>query len=321
MAASADDLIRLSRHLVREGSTAWLPTVITSPIEMIEHCDRTIAEAMEQQRELERATQRGNRETPGASILGMHLEGPFISSKRLGAHPPRNLLPQGEALERVLRLKTLRLITLAPELDGALDAIPRLVACGIVVSLGHTDASYETSIKGLQAGATMLTHLFNAMPPFHHRAPGPVGAATHEPRPCVTMIPDGVHVHPSVLRLCSGLKAGFITDRVASAQAEQAPATIFGKACIGIVQDGRAARFPDGTLLGSTISMLDAARIARQELGCDWRSVEALTSREAARALKIWNRGRIAANCRADMVMVDRALKLKGVWVGGREID
>ncbi|HXD90220.1 MAG TPA: hypothetical protein VNU00_04110, partial [Candidatus Binataceae bacterium] len=193
MAASADDLLRLSHCLAHEGTTAWLPTIITSPLATIERCDAVIAEAMTAQREMERAANRGSHQPVGATILGMHLEGPFISPKRLGAHPPLHLPPRGEALDRILALKSLKLITLAPEVEGALDAIPRFVARGVTVSIGHTDADYESAVAGLAAGARMFTHLFNAMPPFHHRAPGPIGAATEtSPYPWITLIPDGV---------------------------------------------------------------------------------------------------------------------------------
>jgi N-acetylglucosamine-6-phosphate deacetylase len=319
MAADAEQLLRLARELVREGTTAWLPAVITAPLETIERCDRIIGDAMAYQRELERAARRGSRATPGATILGMHLEGPFISPLRLGAHPRENLAPQGEALERVLGLKSIRLITIAPELEGAAEAIRRLTARGVTVALGHTDAGYEAAVKGLEAGATMITHLFNAMRPLHHREPGVIGAAAHKLRPCAMMIADGVHVAPSVMRLCRGLRTALVTDRVASAGAKQAPATIFGRPARDISHDSGAARYAGGTLFGSTISMLDAARMARSAMGCDWAAVAALTSGEAARALKLRNRGRIAPGGRADMVMVDPALKVKGVWTGGRE--
>ncbi len=139
MSASVEELLELSHCLAHEGTTGWLPTVITSPLDQIERCDAIIAEAMAAQAEQERRA--GSRTLVGASILGMHLEGPFISPKRLGVHPALNLLPQGEALEWVLQLKSLKLITLAPELEGALDAIRMLTERGIAVSIGHTDAT------------------------------------------------------------------------------------------------------------------------------------------------------------------------------------
>ncbi|MBV8356604.1 MAG: amidohydrolase family protein, partial [Deltaproteobacteria bacterium] len=175
--ASATDLREISRRLVSEGTTAWLPTLITAPLDEVERVDRVIAEAMTAQEEARRAARAAGALFAESAILGMHLEGPFVSPHRLGVHPPLNLLPRGEALQRVMRLQTLRLITMAPELEGALDAIRILVDEGIAVSIGHTDASYEQARAGIAAGARMFTHVFNAMPQLHHRAPGAVGAA------------------------------------------------------------------------------------------------------------------------------------------------
>jgi len=180
--ASASDLREISRRLVREGTTAWLPTLITARLEQVERVDRVIAEAMTAQKEARRAAHSGGARFAEAAILGMHLEGPFVSPHHLGAHPPLNLLPHGEALQQVMRLKTLRLITMAPELDGALNAIRALADQGIAVSIGHTDASYEQAMAGVAAGARMFTHVFNAMPPLHHRAPGAAGAALSDSR-------------------------------------------------------------------------------------------------------------------------------------------
>ena len=321
MAASAEDLLRLSHCLAHEGTTAWLPTVITSPLDTIERCDAVIAEAMAAQHESERASRRGGADAVGATILGMHLEGPFISPQRLGAHPPLNVLPQGDVLERILALKSLRLITLAPELPGALDAIPGLVARGVTVSIGHTDADYETAVAGLKAGARMFTHLFNAMPPFHHRTPGPIGAAAREPGPTVTLIPDGVHLHPATLRLCQALHVAFVTDRVAFASADESPATLFGHPCEGASQDSRVVRLADGTLAGSTITMRDAALMMARDLGGGMEGAERVTALNPANALQIRDRGRIYPKCRADLILLDPQLNLKAVFIGGRELD
>ncbi|MGH7905310.1 MAG: amidohydrolase family protein, partial [Candidatus Binataceae bacterium] len=161
--APAADLRRMAARLAREGTAAFLPTVITAPIAQIESADAAILEARDSQ------ARAGAGE---AAIIGMHLEGPFISPMRRGAHPECALAPAGEALERVLRLKSLRLITLAPELDGASEAIARFVNKGVAVSLGHSNASFEEAVTGVAAGARMFTHLFNAMRPIANRDPG-----------------------------------------------------------------------------------------------------------------------------------------------------
>ena len=144
MSASADGIIEISRQLAREGTTAWLPTAVTSSIDHIEKVYRAIGAAIAHQH---------RDDFLGARILGMHLEGPFISPLRLGAHPKLNLDPQGGAFERVLALEHLKLVTLAPELPGALDAIARLTSRGVVVSIGHTNATFEEASAGIAAGA------------------------------------------------------------------------------------------------------------------------------------------------------------------------
>lgn len=327
MSATADDLLELAHCLAHEGTTGWLPTVITSPLETIERVDAVIAEAMAAQAETERATQRGSSILPSATILGMHLEGPFISPVRRGVHPPLNLLPQGEALDRVSRLKTLKLITLAPELDGAMHAIRALTARGIVVSIGHTDATYEQTLAAIDAGARMFTHLFNAMPPLHHRAPGVVGAALSLSKARAAIIPDGVHLHPALLNT-PNLNPVVTTDRVALASTDGTSMPLFG----GLVKEAHtadgAARLPDGTLAGSVITMLDGLHLTMQRLVGNGWSLNGVLSEYGemsafgpAAILGLPDRGRIEPGWRADLIVLDRDLNLKAVFVGGRELD
>jgi N-acetylglucosamine-6-phosphate deacetylase len=327
MSASVDDLLELAHCLAHEGTTGWLPTVITSPLETIERVDAIIAEAMAAQAESESADQRGSRGLPGATILGMHLEGPFISPERRGVHPPFNLLPQGEPLERVSRLQTLKLITLAPELEGALDAIRALTANGIVVSIGHTDATYEQTLAGIDAGARMFTHLFNAMPPLHHRTPGAVGAALSLSSARAAIIPDGIHLHPALFDT-PNLNPVITTDRVALASTDGAPMALFG----GLIEQAHtadgAARLPDGSLAGSVITMLDGLHLtAKRLMDKGWTLSGVLAEYGEMSAfgpsaiLGLADRGRIEAGWRADLIVLDRELNLKAVFVGGRELD
>ncbi len=327
MSASVDDLLELSHCLAHEGTSGWLPTVITSPLETIERVDAIIAAAMAAQAETGRAAQLGNRSLTGATILGMHLEGPFISPTRRGVHPPLNLLPQGEALERVRRLQTLKLITLAPELDGAIDAIGALTAQGIVVSIGHTDATYEQTLAAIEAGARMFTHLFNAMPPLHHRTPGAVGAALSMSGARAAIIPDGVHLHPALLDT-PNLNPVITTDRVALAGTDGAPMALFGGLIKAARMENGAARLPDGTLAGSVITMLDGLHLtARRLLAKGWSIGGILAEYGEMSAfgpsaiLGLADRGRIEAGRRADLIVLDRELNLKAVFVGGRELD
>ena len=216
MTATADGILEISDRLAREGTTAWLPTAITSPIDRIENVHRTIGEAIERQRDAPR----------GARILGLHLEGPFISPLRLGAHPQRNLEPRGEAFERVMALEHLKLVTLAPELPGALEATRRLTSREVVVSIGHTNATFEEASAGVAAGARMFTHLFNAMRPLNHRDPGAIAAALTNEVAMPAVIPDGVHLAPEILRLIYMTRGArrmiLTTDKVSLAGTESA---------------------------------------------------------------------------------------------------
>ncbi len=313
MSASADGLLSISKRLAAEGTTGWLPTAITSPLESIERVHRSVDEAATAQEHDDRADS-------GASILGMHLEGPFISSRRLGAHPKLNLEPAGEALERILTLDRLRLLTLAPELPSALEAISRLRARGVVVSLGHTDATFEQAEAGIAAGATMFTHLFNAMRPMSHRDPGVIAAALLARAAMPAVIPDAVHVHPAMLRLVYRLRgaAGMIltTDKIGLAGAPEASTSLVG---VRIRVEGGAARLEDGTLAGSVISMLDGVRVMVEKAGVTAGEAAMMAAGNPAAMLSLADRGRIEPGARADLLVLSPGLDLKNVFVAGRE--
>jgi N-acetylglucosamine-6-phosphate deacetylase len=303
MSASATELREISRRLVVEGTTAWLATVITTTLDQVERIDRVIAEAIAEQEEVGLAARARRTRCPESALLGMHLEGPFISPRRLGIHPPLNLLPEGEAFERVMHLETVRLITLAPELDGALDAIRVLADKRIAVSIGHTDADYDQAMAGVAAGARMFTHVFNAMPPLHHRAPGAAGAALSQCSAMVALIPDGVHVHPAMLQIVWRARGPhgtiFTSDRVSLAGSTDRNTLFGGEASTSIV-DG-AGRRADGTLAGSIITMLDAVRTMRRFADIDMRGIMDAGSRNPARVLELRDRGNLLPRSRADL--------------------
>jgi N-acetylglucosamine-6-phosphate deacetylase len=312
MNASADELATLSSHLAREGTTAWMPTAVTAPIEKIAHVNDSIATAYENSR----------RDESAAAILGMHLEGPFISPLRLGAHPALNLEPRGDAFERVLAMSALRLITLAPELVGGLDAIRRLTARNVVVSIGHTNATLDEANAGIEAGARMFTHLFNAMRPLNHRDPGVIAAALAPSAAVAGIIPDSVHLHPAILRLAfdargrSGLI--LVTDKVALAQTSGTEKNV-GRAR-ATIRDG-AARLDDGTLAGSIISMLDGVRVMVEKAGVTIDDAAVMAATNPARLIDANDRGLIQVGTRADLILLSRTLELKSVFIAGREIS
>jgi len=314
MNAAPDALATLSRHLAREGATAWMPTAVTASIEKIAQVHESIAGAIENSRR--------DNSADAAAILGMHLEGPFISPLRLGAHPALNLEPRGDSFQRVLAMRALRLITLAPELPGGFDAIRRLTARAVVVSIGHTNATLEEANAGIAAGARMFTHLFNAMRPLNHRDPGVIAAALAPSPALAAIIPDGVHVHPAVLRLASRARGKdgmiLVTDKVALAKASSSEKNA-GRAR-GSIRDG-AARLDDGTLAGSIISMLDGVRVMVERAGVSIGDAAVMAATNPANLVGAGDRGRIQIGARADLIVLSRTLELKSVFIAGREIS
>ncbi len=308
MAASPDDLTDMSRYLAREGVTAYLPTAVTASLDRIAKVERAVAHC--------RAV--NNDSFDIASILGLHLEGPFISPQRLGVHPALMLDPAGEALERVLAMEQLRLLTLAPELPGALTAIQRANRRGVAVSLGHTDATWPQAQGAIEAGARMFTHVFNAMRPLHHREPGVIAAALTPSPAFAAVIPDGVHVHPQVLALVYRARgaAGMVltSDKVGT---DPAASPAFSSASNG----RRAAHNSGGRLAGSLISMLDGVRLMVREVGVSVGEAALMASTNPARILALRERGKIEAGCVADLIVLDSALNLKAVFIAGCELD
>jgi N-acetylglucosamine-6-phosphate deacetylase len=314
MTAPPDSLLSLARHLAREGTTAWMPTAVTAPIEKIGRVHQSIADAM-------RNSQPEN-SADSAAILGMHLEGPFISPLRLGAHPHLNLEPRGEPLDAVLAMDALRLITLAPEIPGALAAIERLTARGVIVSIGHTNATREEANAGIAAGARMFTHLFNAMRPLNHRDPGVIAAALAPSRALAAIIPDGVHVHPSILDLAFRARGKdgmlLVTDKVVLAGTATASGANVGRAT-ATIRDG-AVRLADGTLAGSVISMLDGVRLIVEKTAATIGEAAVMAATNPAILTGAPDRGRLQANKRADLIVLTPALQLKSVFIDGIEI-
>ncbi|HLH78458.1 MAG TPA: N-acetylglucosamine-6-phosphate deacetylase [Candidatus Binataceae bacterium] len=299
--ATPSALGELARRLALAGTTAFLPTAITAPLEELAQVERVVAEAIQSQR------------PPGAELLGLHLEGPFISPVRLGVHPQHALEPRGPALERIAALERLRLITMAPELPGAPAAIQALRRRGVAVSLGHSDATLEQTRAALAAGAGMFTHVFNAMRPLHQREPGIVGAALAPGSAFAGLIADGVHLHPEIVRLLYRARGAggllLTSDSVAPASLEPAPPPAIGAHRIG------------ARLAGSLITMLDGLRFMVEKVGAGVGEAALMAATNPARVLALEERGRIAPGTRADLLVLDRQLRLKAVFLGGEELS
>ncbi|WP_307858633.1 N-acetylglucosamine-6-phosphate deacetylase [Clavibacter michiganensis] len=258
-------------------------------------------------------------------VLGAHLEGPFLSPHAAGAHAHEHLVdPTPARIDALLEAGegVLRQVTIAPELDGALDAIRRLVSAGVVAAVGHTTCSGDLATAAFDAGATVLTHAFNAMPGIHHRQPGPIMAALADERVTLELILDGVHVAPSVaallLRAAPG-RVALVTDAMAAAGSAD------GRYRLGAldvdVRDGVARLAGAATIAGSTLTQDQALRIAVGEVGLALPDAVAALTLVPARALGLDDRlGLLRAGHAADVVALSPDLAVSRVWAAGAEL-
>jgi N-acetylglucosamine-6-phosphate deacetylase len=297
----------IARTHARHGTTALLATTMTAPLDEIEAALRALMGACTTRRD------------GAARVLGVHLEGPYISPDRLGAQPPFAATPSAEAILALARLAPIRVVTLAPELSGALEATAALVAAGIRVQIGHSAASYEQAVAALRAGASGFTHLFNAMSGLHHRAPGAAGAALGHAMHA-ELIPDLLHVHPGAMR--AAWRA--IPYLYGVTDATAATAMPDGEYRLGrhvVTKCGAGVRLADGTLAGSTLTMDQALRNLVDGVGLGLRQASACLSVNPATYLGLADRGTLHPGASADIVVVDAKLQLRQVLVEGQPIE
>ncbi len=302
LGADADGYRRVGEALLETGVTAYLATFITAPEE------RTVAA-------LRSLPSSGN----GSRLLGAHLEGPFLSPRRLGIHPAdARRDPDVELLERLLAAGPVRLVTLAPELAGAGELVEHLLRSEIAVSCGHSDATAEEAERVFDRGVRTVTHLFNAMRPFRHRDPGIAGAALARDDVIVQIILDGVHLAPEtatvVWRAAAG-RVALVTDAMAGAGLGDGTHRLGGLE-IEIV-DG-VARGPDGQLAGSTLTMLEAVRNLHA-LGASFEDAVGAATEVPARVLRNPTVGRLAVGLPADILVLTDELELERVLVEGTD--
>jgi N-acetylglucosamine-6-phosphate deacetylase len=302
-ASGADAIAAVSRALPASGVTAFLPTLISAPVEEGARFAAAVGAAAE---------------STGARVLGAHIEGPFINPSFRGAHLRSHLAEPSPKNVDVMEAARPRLVTLAPELRGALAAIERLHRAGILVSAGHTGADFEQGRKAIAAGVRFATHVYNAMPPVHHRRPGIALALMLDPRVTVGLIADGEHVHAAVceqlVRVKGGGRIALTTDQTSAAGAPAGHYELSGRA---VVSDGKVVRLEDGTLAGSAASMTDLVRLMAHVPGVSAARAVTMASTVPARVLGEKRLGRVGEGACADLLVLDADLRVRLTMVRG----
>jgi N-acetylglucosamine-6-phosphate deacetylase len=297
----------IARLHAQHGTTSLLATTMTAPPADLEAALRGIARACAPQ----------PRTAGAARVLGVHLEGPYINPGKLGAQPDYVQHATFAAVQALNAIAPLRLITVAPEMDGNLALVRQLSDAGMRVQIGHTAGTYEDGVAALAHGATGFTHLFNAMSEFHHRKPGMAGAALAHAE-YAELIPDLLHVHPGAIK--AALRAiphlYCVTDSTAATGMPDG-AYMLGRQQVHKCMGG--VRLADGTLAGSTLTMDQALRNL-VGLGLDLADASRRVSTYAADFLGLHDHGRLAPGAHADIVVLDRDLHLKAVYVAGEKI-
>jgi N-acetylglucosamine-6-phosphate deacetylase len=311
MEASESALAQIELQLVKHGVTAYLPTTVTAPNEKIlgalDGLGKSIAMA--------------NRNPGRASPLGIHLEGPFISHEKRGVHPPENLLqPSPQAFDRFWQASAgnIRMMTIAPELPGAVETIRYARKLGVHSSLGHSNATYQEAQSGISAGADHATHTFNAMRALDHREPGILGAVLENDELTADIIADGIHVHPSVLKLFLSAKGAdraiLITDAIS---ATGMPDGVYSLGGLEVqVSNGRCEY--QGKLAGSVLTLDRAIRNVMAFAGYPLQQAVKLATLNPAQRLGITNRrGLLAPGRRADLVVLTPEGQVAHTIIGG----
>jgi len=307
----ADEIRRAVAFHQQHGTTRTLASLVTDELERMAASVRTIAEII-----------RGDAAT---SITGIHLEGPFLNPAKRGSHSPEHLLaPDPAALRHLLEAGdgTIRVVTLAPELPGGLDLVRQTVAAGAMAAVGHTDATFDQARAAFASGASIATHLFNAMRNFHHREPGPAGAALADDSVTCELISDGIHVHDDAIRIAVRAagpdRIAFVTDAtpaagMANGEFRLGPVPVFAR-------DGRVS-LSDGSLAGSTLTMDAAVRHAVRCVGIPITDVAASAASTPAGVLGIADRtGTIHPGRDADLVVMSDGLLVNAVIRRGRTV-
>ena len=301
-----DDARRAAALHLRHGTTTSMASLVTADIAALERQITALADLVE-----------------GGILAGIHLEGPWLSPAHRGAHDPDLLRPADRA--SVQRLLTagrgaIRMVTIAPEIDGGIDAIHQILDAGAVAAIGHTDATYDQTRQALDAGARVGTHLFNAMRAVHHREPGPVIALLEDPRACIELVADGVHLHPAALRHAARAagpdRTILVTDAMAAAGA---PDGAYRLGSLDVQVTAGVARLArGGAIAGSTLTMDAAFRHAVHTAGMTVPDAVRAAATVPAATLGLPQVGSLRAGNRADLVVLDATLAVTRVMRAGQ---
>ncbi len=304
---NGEDEIRAALAVHRaHGTTRSVISLVANPLEQIEESLRLVARLAQDD----------------ATIVGSHLEGPFLAIGRRGAHAPEYLSePDPVVIARLLDAggTSIRQVTIAPELPGAIAAVRQFVAAGVVVAVGHTEADEKLNREAFDAGATLVTHIFNAMPGIHHRDPGPIVAGFDDDRVTLELVLDGVHVHPSVAQMtfrAAPHRVALVTDAMAAAGGDDG---YYRLGSLNVtVQNGVAMLNGTQTIAGSTLTQDAALKCAVTSAGVDEsRAVEALTLTPACVLGRDDEWGLLEPGYAADVVALDDEWAARRVWAAG----
>ena len=306
MDENADALGKIAAFQARTGVTSFLPTTMTCAYDAVERALDRIRRAMTEK-------------PHGARILGSHMEGPFISPAKKGAQDEQYILPP--TFERIAPYRdVIKIITVAPEMIVEDDFIESCCKSGIIVSLGHTAADYETACAAIASGASHITHLCNAMTGLNHRKPGMLGAALDTDANC-ELIVDNVHVHPAMQRIIYAAKRGAhiipITDSMRACGLSDGVSELGGQK---VYVKGTLATLADGTIAGSVLRMNDGLRILRENLGIAIPAIVEMATRTPAEELGVYGElGSLSVGKYADIAIFDEEFRIRRTIVGGRD--
>jgi len=308
MCSSENDIRRLAEKLPETGVTSFIPSTVADSLETLRAVSEKVYSA---------------RKARGSEIVGIHFEGPCLNVKMAGAQAREHIRPL--SIDEVKALTSFssdfrKRFTVAPEVEGGIEFIKGLRGLNVIVSIGHSDASYTQAVQAFSAGATIVTHIFNCMRVFHHRDPGLVGAALSSPKVYVEAILDLVHLHPATVHIvykCKGpKKVVLVTDSMAGAGL---PDGTYRLGCQEVVVKDGAPRLSDGSLAGSTLTMVKAVKNA-VGVGIPFSRALEMASATPCRAMMLDRKGLIEAGFDADLVVLDKKFNVVATYIKGERL-